>query len=116
MRPASDETPEAFAARLDAEPLFQRCRRVTVSDAVVTRNRPVTPSEEFVGREEIMRDIEKLLRDGTEPVILYGAGGIGKSEICRKLFQKYAEGAGTRPAGRLGWAMWRGTLKETFYG
>ena len=116
MRPASDETPEAFAARLDAEPLFQRCRRVTVSDAVVTRNRPVTPSEEFVGREEIMRDIEKLLRDGTEPVILYGAGGIGKSEICRKLFQKYAEGAGTRPAGRLGWAMWRGTLKDTFYG
>ena len=113
-------TPEAFAARLDTEPLFQRCRRDTTPDAatlaeVVTRNRPVTPSEEFVGRETIMRDITQAL-DGDKPVILYGPGGIGKSEICRKLFQKYAEGAGTRPAGRLGWAMWRGTLKETFYG
>ena len=119
MRPAPDETPEAFAARLDTEPLFQRCRRATTPDAappeVVTRNRPVTPSAEFVGRETIMRDITQAL-DGDKPVILYGAGGIGKSEICRKLFQRYAQDAETRFIKHIGWAMWRGTLKETFYG
>ena len=107
-------TPEAFAARLDNASLFERCRRAAAPLAeIVTRNRPAAPSAEFVGREDIMRGIADIFRDDKAAVVvLHGVGGIGKSEICRKLFQRYQEEAGTR----LGWAMWRGTLRETFYG
>ena len=131
---SSFSTVEAFAARLDAEPLFQRCRAETpqmfaqlaeiVTQSrptaplaqVVTRNRPAAPSGAFVGREDKIQAIEDAFRGGQTAVVLYGMGGIGKSEICRKLFWEYAHGAGTRLAGRIGWAMWRGTPKETFYG
>ena len=77
---------------------------------------PAAPSGAFVGREDKIQAIEDAFRDGQTAVVLYGMGGIGKSEICRKLFWEYAHGAGTRLAGRIGWAMWRGTPKETFYG
>ena len=121
IRPAADETAEAFAARLDAEPLFQRCRAGTTQTPallaeIVTQSRPAAPSGAFVGREDKIQAIEDAFRDGQTAVVLYGMGGIGKSEICRKLFWEYAHGAGTRLAGRIGWAMWRGTPKETFYG
>ena len=117
----SFSTVEAFTARLDAEPLFQRCRAgIAQTPAplaeIVTQNRPAAPSGAFVGREDKIQAIEDAFRDGQTAVVLYGMGGIGKSEICRKLFWEYAHGAGTRLAGRIGWAMWRGTPKETFYG
>ena len=107
-------TPEAFAARLDNASLFERCRPVAAPLAeIVTRSRPAAPSAEFVGREDILRDIEDIFHEEKSAVVvLHGVGGIGKSEICRKLFQRYREEAGTR----IGWAMWRGTLRETFYG
>ena len=121
IRPAADETAEAFAARLDAEPLFQCCRAETTQTPaplaeIVTQSRPAAPSGAFVGREDKIQTIEDAFRNGQTAVVLYGMGGIGKSEICRKLFWEYAHGAGTRLAGRIGWAMWRGTPKETFYG
>ena len=112
------KTDDKLYAWLDIQRVFQRCRAVTTDAAaplaeIVTRNRPAAPSAEFVGREDIMREIADIFRDDKSAVVaLHGVGGIGKSEICRKLFQRYQAEAGTR----LGWAMWRGTLRETFYG
>ena len=114
-------TAEAFVTRLDTEPLFQCCRAETTQTPaplaeIVTQSRPAAPSGAFVGREDKIQAIEDAFRNGQTAVVLYGMGGIGKSEICRKLFWEYAHGAGTHLAGRIGWAMWRGTPKETFYG
>ena len=107
------KTDDKLYAWLDVQRVFRRCRDATPDDAIVTRSRPAAPSAEFVGREDILRDIEDIFRDEKSAVVvLHGVGGIGKSEICRKLFQTYRSEAGTR----IGWAMWRGTLRETFYG
>ena len=114
-------TNDELYAWADSQRAFQSCRAGTAQTPaplaeIVTQNRPAAPSGAFVGREDKIQAIEDAFRDGQTAVVLYGMGGIGKSEICRKLFWEYAHGAGTRLAGRIGWAMWRGTPKETFYG
>lgn len=114
IRPAPDETADAFAVGLDAAPLLRPCRAKdaeTLRAEIVTLERPDKPSLAFVGREKQLRDIRTAFRNGAQAVDLYGMGGIGKSEICRKLFWEYAQ-----EPGKIGWAMWRGSLKDTFYG
>ena len=103
---------DALFAWMERQDAFRRCRAGDAGSAapraeVVTREHPVAPSGAFVGREEKMREIAAAL-DAETAVILYGMGGIGKSEICRKMFRE--------ADGRVGWATWRGTLRETFYG
>ena len=77
---------------------------------IVTLERSARPSGAFVGREDKIQEIEQAFQNGETAVVLYGMGGIGKSEICRKLFWEYANGGRVCPAGRTGWLMWRGTL------
>ena len=120
-------SPDAFADFLDAQPEFHFCRDVSHGAShdvphrparaeVVTVSRPIPPTGAFVGRADEMRRIEEAFRCGQTAVVLYGMGGIGKSEICRKLFHQYADGTGTTLAGRIGWVMLRGTARDSFYG
>ena len=103
-----------FAKHLLREPNFQPCRDVETVSAraeLVTNERPVSASASFVGRADILRDIEAALRDGETIVNLYGMGGIGKSEICRKLFHDRADALSKY----VGWLTWRDTLQNTLY-
>ena len=113
---------DAFAAHLDDEPHCRPCRGASAEGdgaavrraSVVTVNPPAGPSPSFVGREDRMEEIEQAFRHNAAVVDLYGMGGIGKSEICRKLFQKYTD-EGTDLAKEIGWVTWQGTPRETFY-
>ncbi|MBQ9617592.1 MAG: toll/interleukin-1 receptor domain-containing protein, partial [Oscillibacter sp.] len=103
----------AFAEHLLREPNFQPCRD-TPADTVaelVTNERPVSASASFVGRADILRDIEAAFRDGETIVNLYGMGGIGKSEICRKLYHDRADALSRY----VGWLTWHDTLQNTLY-
>ncbi|MCD8010383.1 MAG: tetratricopeptide repeat protein [Lachnospiraceae bacterium] len=44
--------------------------------------------EIFVGREDILKQIEEAFAAGSGPVILYGMGGIGKSAIAREYLRR----------------------------
>ena len=111
---------DELIAWVDTQPVFQSCHTETTTSVktsyavVVTVNPPVGPSPRFVGREDKLSDIESAFRNGVAVVDLYGLGGIGKSEICRKLFQNYTHGAATFK--EIGWVLWKGTLEDTFYG
>ena len=112
----------AFAAYLDYEKNFQQCReKINAETGIVLRfakivtERPVGPSPAFVGREDKLKEIANAFRENHAVVDLWGMGGIGKSEICRKLFQNYAADSGTDFIKYIGWVTWRDTLKGTFY-
>ena len=108
-------TPDAFAAWLDRQDVFQNCREAeaadSVSNFVLVTERPMSPTPYFVGRDDILDAIEAAFRGDDNIVNVYGMGGIGKSEICRKFFRDRAPGLVTR----VGWLTWRDTLQNTLY-
>ena len=106
-------SPADFVAWMDRQEIFRPCRD-TPADTVaelVTNERPVSASASFVGRADILRDIEAAFRDGETIVNLYGMGGIGKSEICRKLYHDRADALSRY----VGWLTWHDTLQNTLY-
>ena len=62
-----------------------------VGDFVSSRQLPTLPcflvdisrqrNKNFYGREEVMRKLEDKLLSGTDVAVLYGLGGLGKSEV-----------------------------------
>ncbi|MBQ6985733.1 MAG: tetratricopeptide repeat protein [Oscillibacter sp.] len=106
-------SPGDFVAWMDRQEIFCPCRDTpaeTVAE-LVTNERPVSASASFVGRADILRDIEAAFRDGETIVNLYGMGGIGKSEICRKLYHDRADALSRY----VGWLTWHDTLQNTLY-
>ena len=109
-------SPSDFIAWIEKQVIFRPCRdadtvSVSVSADLVTNERPTEASPSFVGRADIMDAIETAFREGVKVVNLYGMGGIGKSEICRKFFRDRTAAL----VKRVGWLTWRGTLQNTFY-
>ena len=106
-------SPGDFVAWMEKQTIFRACRDAdadTVAE-LVTNERPAEASPSFVGRVDIMDAIEAAFRDGATVVNLYGMGGIGKSEICRKLFHDRADALSRY----VGWLTWRDTLQNTLY-
>jgi len=81
---------------------------------VITKNHPVSPTSCFTGREAIMSKIEDMIYK-FKIVLLHGMGGIGKSEICRKLFENYSNGHCTKEIEKIGWITYQNSLKESFF-
>lgn len=48
-------------------------------------------AEPFAGREQYLKNIQRLLKMGKGPVILSGIGGIGKSAIAREYLRRYGK-------------------------
>ncbi len=44
----------------------------------------VTPKPFFIGREDYLNKLHKLISDGNRVIFLYGIGGIGKTEIAKQ--------------------------------
>ena len=67
---------------------------------IITKSTPTRPSTNFEGREKELGDIKVLSKD--KVVLISGLGGIGKTEICRKLFWDYVNNGDTEIK-NIGW-------------
>lgn len=56
---------------------------------VVTHNAHIKPVTYFTGREVELRELRRRIENGRKSVLVSGMGGIGKTHICRKLFEEY---------------------------
>lgn len=56
---------------------------------VVTHNADIKPVSYFTGRETELEDLRQRIEEGRKSVLVSGMGGIGKTHICRKLFEEY---------------------------
>lgn len=56
---------------------------------VVTHNANIKPVSYFTGREAELQDLRQRIEAGRKFVLMSGMGGIGKTHICRKLFEEY---------------------------
>lgn len=56
---------------------------------VVTHNADIKPVTYFTGREKELDDLRQRIEEGRKSVLVSGMGGIGKTHICRKLFEEY---------------------------
>lgn len=65
--------------------MFQDSER----EFVVTHNANIKPVAYFTGRETELRDLRQRIEEGRKSVLVSGMGGIGKTHICRKLFEEY---------------------------
>ena len=58
---------------------------------VVTHNADIKPVSYFTGRETELNDLRQRINAGCKSVLVSGMGGIGKTHICRKLFEEYLD-------------------------
>lgn len=65
--------------------MFQDSER----EFVVTHNANIKPMSYFTGREAELQELRQRIEDGRKAVLVSGMGGIGKTHICRKLFEEY---------------------------
>lgn len=56
---------------------------------VVTHNANIKSVSYFTGRETELQDLRQRVEEGRKSVLVSGMGGIGKTHICRKLFEEY---------------------------
>lgn len=65
--------------------MFQDSKR----EFVVTCKAQIKPAYYFAGRETELQDLRQRIEEGRKSVLVSGMGGIGKTQICRKLFDEY---------------------------
>lgn len=58
-------------------------------DFVVTHNANIKPVSYFTGREIELQELRRRIEEGRKSVLVSGMGGIGKTQICRRLFDEY---------------------------
>lgn len=56
---------------------------------VVTHNANIKPVSYFTGRETELQELRQRIGEGRKSILVSGMGGIGKTQICRKLFEEY---------------------------
>ena len=80
---------------------------------VVTHNANIKPVSYFTGRETELKELRQRVEEGRKSVLVSGMGGIGKTHICRKLFEEYlnkhAEG-GNCPFRHIGYIEYSGDM------
>ncbi len=65
--------------------MFQESER----EFVVTHNANIKSVSYFTGRETELQELRQRIEAGRKSVLVSGMGGIGKTHICRKLFEEY---------------------------
>ena len=56
---------------------------------IVTHNANIRTVSYFIGREIELQDLRQKIEEKCKAVLVSGMGGIGKTHICRKLFEEY---------------------------
>ncbi len=57
---------------------------------MVTHKVNIKPVSYFVGREQELKELRQRVEQGQKSILVSGMGGIGKTHICRKLFEEYS--------------------------
>ena len=92
--------------------LFQDSER----DFVVTHNSNIKPVSYFTGRELELQELRQRIEDGRKSVLVSGMGGIGKTHICRKLFEEYLNNHvenGNEPFCHIGYIEYMGDMNSS---
>jgi broad-specificity NMP kinase len=66
----------------------------------------------FVGREKEIDKIRKYIQENNNIILVSGMGGIGKAEICKKLFHEYKKNKDGQIK-HVCWVSWNRNLKKT---
>ena len=61
----------------------------TEREFIVTHNVNIKPVSYFAGRQTELDELRQRIEEGRKSVLVSGMGGIGKTHICRKLFDEY---------------------------
>ncbi|MBE5988096.1 tetratricopeptide (TPR) repeat protein [Lacrimispora xylanisolvens] len=80
---------------------------------IITNSIPFPATENFIGRDKDMAIIEKMIQD-RKLITLYAPPGMGKTEICRKLFEKFTK-ENALIFKNIGWLFFRENILNTFY-
>jgi tetratricopeptide (TPR) repeat protein len=80
----------------------------------VTINSASYLSGYFVGRKDKIAEIKKHINKDKKILLISGIGGIGKSEICKKLFHEY-KNQSNKKIKHIGWIDWKGDFKSSFF-
>ena len=87
---------------------------ITQELIVVTDSRPLHPTDFFRGRDMLLDEIKNRLTGTAKLLLLNGMGGIGKTEICRKLFHE-AINLKIPEVSKTGWLTYSGSIEQTVY-
>lgn len=80
---------------------------------VVTHNANIKPVSYFTGRETELQELRQRIEEGRKSVLMSGMGGIGKTHICRKLFEEYLNrhaNEGNGPFQHIGYIEYNGDM------
>ncbi|MCL2718799.1 MAG: tetratricopeptide repeat protein [Lachnospiraceae bacterium] len=81
---------------------------------IITIDSAPQPSVYFTGRGGELSDIKNHIEKNEKLMLINGMGGIGKSEICKKLFHEYNDN--DSQIKHIGWVIFDENLKKTLYG
>lgn len=77
---------------------------------IVTHNADIKPVSYFTGRETELQELRQRIEAGRKSVLVSGMGGIGKTHICRKLFEEYLNAGGNGPFRHIGYIEYDGDM------
>ena len=83
---------------------------------VVTHNADIKPTSYFTGRETELQELRQKIEEKKKSVLVSGMGGIGKTHICRKLFEEYYikyEKAKNQPFHHIGYIEYSGDMESS---
>lgn len=81
---------------------------------IITLSRPLQPSDYFRGRDKKLVEIKGKLLGAAKLLLLNGMGGIGKTEMCRKIFHEALNNK-LPEVKNIGWITYNGSLEQTFF-
>ncbi len=80
---------------------------------VVTHYANIKPVSYFTGREEELGELRRRIEGGRKSVLVSGMGGIGKTHICRKLFEEYTDREKTGLFRHIGYIAYDGDMDSS---
>lgn len=89
--------------------MFQDSER----EFVVTHNANIKPVSYFTGRETELQELRQRIEDGRKSVLVSGMGGIGKTHICRKLFEEYSRNSKNGLFSHIGYIEYNGDMNSS---
>ena len=101
------------ATKDDTNQILERLNPPPSPDPVITTTVPTHPSQFFQGRDTDLQEIKKRAKE--KIVLLNGIGGIGKTEICRRIFWDYRDNL-TDGVEHLGWIFYESSLSSSLFG
>lgn len=82
---------------------------------IVTHNADIKPTVYFIGRETELEYLRRRTEEGRKSVLISGMGGIGKTQICRKLFDEYSKIDKNRPFSHIGYIEYDGDMNNSLH-